>query len=62
MIGLPARSALFVVICILLLRVFFRVEMEDQVHTWSEITWSPIFPCDTFPVHTTEVLIHSDQQ
>src|SRR5258708_39857187 len=42
LIVLPARSALFVVICILLLRVFFRVEMEDQVHTWSEITWSPI--------------------
>ena len=40
-----------------LLRVFFRVEIEDQVHTWSSI-----FSCDTTPVHTTEVLIHIDQQ
>ena len=31
MIGLPARIALFVVVCVLLLRVFFSVEMEDQV-------------------------------
>ncbi len=57
MIGLAARIALFVVVCVLLLRVFFRVEIEDQVHTWSSI-----FSCDTTPVHTTEVLIHIDQQ
>ena len=57
MIGLPARIALFVVVCVLLLRVFFRVEIEDQVHTWSSM-----FSCDTTPVHTTEVLIHIDQQ
>ena len=57
MIGLAASIALFVVVCVLLLRVFFRVEIEDQVHTWSSI-----FSCDTTPVHTTEVLIHIDQQ
>jgi len=32
-IGLLARIALFIVVCVLLLRIFFRVEMEDQVHT-----------------------------
>ena len=57
MIGLATSIALFVVVCVLLLRVFFRVEIEDQVHTWSSI-----FSCDTTPVHTTEVLIHIDQQ
>ena len=33
MIGLPARIALFVVVDVPLLRVFFRVEMENQVCT-----------------------------
>ena len=37
MFGLPARIALFVVVCVPLLRVFFRVEIEDQVNTWSSI-------------------------
>ena len=57
MIGLPARIALFVVVCVPLLKVFFCVEMEDQVHTWSSI-----FSCDPSPVDTTEVLIHIDQK
>jgi hypothetical protein len=58
MIGLPARIALFVVVCVLLLRVFFRVEMEDQVSS----TWSSIFSCDPSPCDTTQILIHSDQK
>jgi hypothetical protein len=33
MIGLPARIALFVVVDVPLLRVFFRVEIENQVCT-----------------------------
>jgi len=37
MFGLPARIALFVVVDVPLLRVFFRVEIEDQVFTWSSI-------------------------
>ena len=37
MIGLLARIALFVVVDVPLLRVFFRVEIEDQVNTWSSI-------------------------
>jgi len=57
MIGLPARTALFVVVDVPLLRVFFRVEIEDQV-----CTWSSIFSCDPSPVDTTEVLIHIDQK
>src|ERR1700694_1552877 len=57
MIGLPARIALFVVVDVPLLRVFFRVEMEDQV-----CTWSSIFSCDPSPVDTTEVLIYNDQK
>ena len=56
MIGLPARIALFVVVCVPLLTVFFRAEMEDQVHTWSSI-----FSCDPSPVDTTRVLIYIDQ-
>ncbi len=57
MIGLAASIALFVVVCVLLLRVFFRVDIEDQVHTWSSI-----FSCDTSPVDTTEVLIYIEQK
>ena len=57
MIGLPARIALFVVVDVPLLRVFFCVEMEDQV-----CTWSSIFSCDPSPVDTTEVLIYNDQK
>jgi hypothetical protein len=57
MIGLPARTALFVVVCVPFLTVFFRVEMEDQVFTWSSI-----FSCDTSPVYTTQVLIPRDQK
>jgi hypothetical protein len=56
-IGLLARIALFVVVCVLLLRIFFRVEMEDHVHTWSSI-----FSCDTSPGGTTQILIHIDQK
>jgi hypothetical protein len=56
-IGLPARIALFVVICVPLFRVFFRVEMEDLVFSWSSI-----FSCDPSPVDTTEVLIYIDQK
>jgi len=37
MIGLPAKIARFVVVCVLHLSVFFRVEMEDQIRTWSSI-------------------------
>ncbi len=48
MIGLPARIALFVVVCVPLLTVFFRVEMEGQVKTWPSI-----FSFDTSPVYTT---------
>jgi hypothetical protein len=57
MIGLPARIALFVVVCVPLLTIFFRIEMEDQVFTWSSI-----FSCDPSPVDTTEVLIYLDQK
>src|SRR6266487_5336343 len=57
MIGLPARIALFVGVCVPLLTAFFRVEMEDQIFTWSSI-----FPCDPSPVDTTEVLIYLDQK
>jgi hypothetical protein len=46
-----------VVVCVLLLSVFFRVEMEDQVHTWSSI-----FSCNPSPVDTPEVLIHIDEK
>ena len=56
-IGLPARIALFVVVDVPLLRVFFRVEMEDLVFTRSSI-----FSCDLSPVDTTEVLIYIDQK
>jgi hypothetical protein len=35
MVGLPVWIALFVVVCVPLLIVFFRVEIEDQVNTWS---------------------------
>jgi hypothetical protein len=55
-IGLPARIALFVVVAVPLLRVFFRVVMENQVNTWFSI-----FSCDPSPVDTTEVLIYIDQ-
>src|SRR5437773_12164882 len=37
MIGLSARITLFVVVCVPLLAIFFCVEMEDQVFTWSSI-------------------------
>src|ERR1700693_4750180 len=57
MIGLPARIALFVVVCVPLLKVFFCVEMEDLVFTRSSI-----FSCDTSPVYTTQVLIPRDQK
>ena len=57
MIGLPARIARFVVVAVPLLSVFFRVEIEDQV-----CTWSSIFSCDPSPVDTTEVLIYIDQK
>ncbi len=57
MIGLPARIALFVVVGVPLFTVFFRVEMEDQVFTWSSI-----FSCDPSPVDTTRVLIPRDQK
>ena len=57
MIGLPARIALFVVVCVPLLTVFFCVEMEDQVFTWSSI-----FSCDPSPVDTPQVLIPRDQK
>ena len=57
MIGLPARIALFVVVCVPLLTVFFRVEMEGQVFTWSSI-----FSCDPSPIYTTQVLIYIDQK
>jgi hypothetical protein len=57
MIGLPARIALFVVVRVLLLRVFFHVEMEDQVSS----TWSSFFSCDPSP-DTTHILIHIDQK
>src|SRR5205807_155980 len=55
MIGLPVRTALFVAVCVPLLIVFFRVEIEDQVNTWSST-------CDTSPVDTHQVLIHIDQK
>src|SRR6266567_3056457 len=58
MFGLPARIALFVVVSVLLLRFFFRVELEDQVSS----TWSSSFSCDPSLVHTTEVLISIDQK
>ena len=57
MIGLPARIALFVVVCVPLLKVFFCVEMEDLVNTRSSI-----FSCDPSPVYTTRVLIPRDQK
>ena len=47
MIGLPVWIAVLVVVCVPLHIVFFRVEIEDQV-----ITWSSIFSCDTSPVDT----------
>ena len=37
--------------------VFIRVEIEDQVFTWSSI-----FSCDPSPIYTTQVLIHIDQK
>jgi len=55
-IGLPARTALFVVVAVPLLRVFFLVDMENQVDTWLSF-----FSCDPSPVDTTEVLIYIDQ-
>ena len=57
MIGLPARIALFVVVCVPLLTVFFRVEMEGQMNTWPSI-----FSIDTTPVYTHQSLIHIDQK
>src|SRR5205085_11188680 len=57
MIGLLARIALFVVVCVPLFTIFCRVEMEDQVFTWSSI-----FSYDPSPVDTTEVLIYIDQK
>jgi hypothetical protein len=39
------------------LAVFFYIEMEDQVFTWSSM-----FSCDTSPVYTTQVLISRDQK
>ena len=57
LIGLPVRIALFVVVCVPLLIVFFRVETEDQVNTWSSI-----FSCDTSSVYTHQVLIHIHQK
>lgn len=45
-------------VCVLLLRVFFRVEMEDQVSS----IWSSIFSCDPSPGDTTHILIHIDQK
>ena len=55
-IGLPTRIALFVVVCVPLLTIFFRVEMENQVNTWSSI-----FSCDPSPVDTTEVPIYDQK-
>src|SRR3989475_12866812 len=57
MIELPTKIALFVVVDVPLLRVFIRVEIEDQVFTWSSM-----FSCDTSPVYTHQVLIHIDQK
>src|SRR3989441_4339028 len=57
MIGLPARIAHFVVVCVPLLTIFFRLEMENQVFTWFSM-----FSCDPSPVDTTEVLIYIDQK
>ena len=57
MIELPTKIALFVVVDVPLLRVFIRVEIEDQVFTWSSM-----FSCDTSPVDTHQVLIHIDQK
>jgi len=57
MIGLSAGIALFVVVCVPLLSIFFRVEIENQMHTWSSK-----FSCDPSPVDTTEVLIYIDQK
>jgi hypothetical protein len=48
MIGLPARIALFVVVCVPLLKVFFRVEMEGQMNIWPSI-----FSYHPSPVYTT---------
>src|SRR6184192_1928865 len=45
------------VVCVPLLTIFFCVEMEDQVFTWSSI-----FSYDPSPVYTTEVLIYIDQK
>ena len=44
-------------VCVPLLTIFFRVEMEDQLNTWPSI-----FSCDPSPVDTTEVLIYIDQK
>jgi hypothetical protein len=57
MLGLPARIALFVVVDGPLLSVFFRVEIENLV-----CTWSSIFSCDPSPVDTTQILIRIDQK
>ena len=56
MMGLPAWIALFVVVAVPLLRVFFLVDMENQVDTWFSF-----FSCDPSPVDTTEFLIYIDQ-
>ncbi len=37
--------------------IFFRVEIEDQIFTWSSN-----FSCETSPVSTTQVLIPIDQK
>ena len=57
MIELPTKIALFVVVDVPLLRVFIRVEIEDQVFTWSSM-----FSRDTSPVNTHQALIHIDQK
>ncbi len=49
--------ALFVVVAVPLLRICFRVEMENQVNTWFSI-----FSYGPSPVDTTEVLIYIDQK
>ena len=57
MIGLPARIALFILVDVPLLRVFFRIEIENQIFIWSSI-----FSCDPTPVDTTEIPIYIDQK
>ena len=56
MIGLPVRIALFVVVCVPLLIVFFHVERGPGEYLVLN------FSCDTSPVYTTQVLIHIDQK